>query len=455
MAQRTSKALRNELVYAIYPRNHCKAVDGQSAFWTIGQDLDRIVKLGVDIVWLMPIYPIGHMKRKGSLGSPYAISDYKGINEELGDLESFLQLVDAIHEKGMRCILDIVFNHTAPDSVYVNEHPEYYFRNTNGNFGNKVADWEDIIDLDYHNKKLWKAQLDVLEYWVDLGVDGFRCDAASLIPMKFWQQGMATLEKKRPNLLWIAETIHDSFVMDQRKRGLYAATDSEAFQVFDACYDYDTHGWFLSYMNGDISLETLISRKDMQGYIYPDNYVKLRFLENHDMPRIRSMVDGDPLLNWLAFNMFEQGMSLVYAGQEYGRRLLPSLFDKEEGDGLCLPELSELSRQEIHLLKWHQKLVALKKEPIFAEGHYRLYPNLKHGVIVGSYEMNDELIIGIFNVENKHGVIDLNLMGSVLGHKIMDGAYEEIYSGQAVMVCEGKVMLRSKPQLLRVLNERG
>ena len=145
MALSTPKTLRNQMMYQIFVRNY----SDEGTFAQVEKDLDRIKALGTDIVWLMPIHPIGEAQRKGTLGSPYAISDYRAVNPEFGTLEDFKSLVAAIHDRDMRCIIDVVYNHTSPDSVLSREHPEWFYHKPDGSFGNRVGDWTDIIDLDY------------------------------------------------------------------------------------------------------------------------------------------------------------------------------------------------------------------------------------------------------------------------------------------------------------------
>ena len=131
MAQNTDKTLMNKLIYSVFVRNHTP----EGTFRALEGDLDRLRALGTDIVWLMPLHPIGEEGRKGTLGSPYAIRDYRGINPEYGTMEDFRHLVDAIHGRGMKCIIDVVYNHTSPDAVYVTEHPEFYYRKPDGSLG--------------------------------------------------------------------------------------------------------------------------------------------------------------------------------------------------------------------------------------------------------------------------------------------------------------------------------
>ena len=151
MAANTDISLRNAVIYSIYVRNHTE----EGTFLSVIPDLDRIKALGTDIIWLMPIHPIGEKNKKGSLGCPYANRDYRTVNPCYGTIEDFRALVSAIQEKGMKCIIDVVYNHTAPDATLVKEHPEFYYKKPDGSFGNKTADWTDVIDLDYRNRDLW------------------------------------------------------------------------------------------------------------------------------------------------------------------------------------------------------------------------------------------------------------------------------------------------------------
>ena len=145
MAVDTKKSLRNQVLYSIYVRNYSK----EGTFAAVQADLDRIKALGTDIIWLLPIHPTGEKNRKGSLGSPYAIRDYRAVNPEFGTLDDFRHLVDAIHARGMKCIIDVVYNHTSPDSWLAENHPEWFYHKPDGSLGNRFGDWWDVADLDY------------------------------------------------------------------------------------------------------------------------------------------------------------------------------------------------------------------------------------------------------------------------------------------------------------------
>ena len=144
MAKNTDPRLQQQIIYSVFVRNHTE----EGTFRAVIPDLPRIRALGADFIWLMPVHPIGEKERKGTLGSPYAISDYRAVNPEYGTLDDFRALVDAIHANGMRCMIDVVYNHTSPDSVLSQTHPEFFYHRPDGSFGNQIGDWSDVIDLD-------------------------------------------------------------------------------------------------------------------------------------------------------------------------------------------------------------------------------------------------------------------------------------------------------------------
>ena len=152
MASNTNLALRNTVLYSVFVRTHTP----EGTFRALEGDLDRLRSLGVDILWLMPIHPIGEVSRKGTWGSPYAIRDYRAVNPDMGTVEDLQHLVEACHKRGMKLIIDVVYNHTSPDSVLAHDHPEYFLRDENGNPTRRVADWSDIVDLDYSQRDAWE-----------------------------------------------------------------------------------------------------------------------------------------------------------------------------------------------------------------------------------------------------------------------------------------------------------
>ena len=287
MAQNTDKTLMHKLIYSVFVRNHTP----EGTFRALEGDLDRLRALGTDIVWLMPIHPIGKEGRKGTLGSPYAIRDYRGINPEYGTMEDFRHLVDAIHDRGMKCIIDVVYNHTSPDSVLAHTHPEWFFHDEQGRPSRHVADWWDVVDLDYGNRELWRYQIDTLKMWAEM-VDGFRCDVASSVPLDFWTAARQEVETVRPGCIWLAESVHGLHVLGLRKMGAYCATDTELYRAFDMTYDYDIWPWFEGCLTGRNTLQQYIDMLNYQELTYPSGFIKMRCGENHDTPRLAQLGAG-------------------------------------------------------------------------------------------------------------------------------------------------------------------
>lgn len=245
MAKNTPITLRNSVIYQIFIRNFSE----EGTFSAVHDRLDEIRSMGVDIIWLMPIHPVGTAKRKGTLGSPYAVSDYRAVNPEFGTMEDFIALVSDIHAHGMKCIIDVVYNHTSPDSVLSREHPEWFYHRPDGSFGNRVGDWSDIIDLDYSNEGLWDYQIATLKMWARI-VDGFRCDVAPLIPLDFWLRARDEVEKVRPGCIWLSESVEYGFIRYIRGMGMTALSDAEIYQAFDISYEYDVYRDFRACLSG-------------------------------------------------------------------------------------------------------------------------------------------------------------------------------------------------------------
>lgn len=259
MANNTSITLRNKTIYSIFIRNYSK--DG--TFEAVQENLDRIKALGTDIIWFLPFYPIGEKNKKGTVGSPYAIKDYRAVDPAHGTLDDFKTLVTEIHKRDMKVMIDIVFNHTAPDSILVNEHPEWFFKKENGEMGNQVGDWTDIVDLDYTNKELWTYQIETLVQWAEI-VDGFRCDVAPLVPIQFWEQARQEVAKIKPDFIWLAESIERHFLQYLRSEQIQAHSDGEIFQAFDMSYDYDVYSEFKEYLSGNAPLSKYVHALNLQ-----------------------------------------------------------------------------------------------------------------------------------------------------------------------------------------------
>ncbi len=291
------------VMYQVNPRVFAPS----NSFQAIMERLDSIQDLGVNMIWIMPIYPIGEEKSKNS---PYSVRDYKAVAPEYGTVDDLRMLVESCHERGMGVILDWVANHTAWDNVWVAQHPDWYTQDTAGNIIYPPGtDWTDVADLNYDNKDMRAAMIDAMRYWVDsVGVDGFRCDVADQVPSDFWTQCIKTLREaaKPRKLIMLAE-----------------GANPENFTAgFDLNYAWEFMGAIAQVMKGEAKVSKLLEvDKNEYRALEPGKY-KLRFTTNHDESTKATPVKlyGGPKASMAAFvatTMLHGGM-LVYGSQEVG-----------------------------------------------------------------------------------------------------------------------------------------
>ncbi len=431
MARNTDVSLQKQVIYSVYVRAHTK----EGTFLSLISDLDRIRELGTDIIWLMPIHPIGVKNRKGSLGCPYANRDYRAVNPEYGTMEDFRKLVDAIHQRGMKCMIDVVYNHTSPDAVLLKEHPEFYYHDEQGNTGNKIGDWSDVIDLDYGEPGLWDYQIQTLCMWAKI-VDGFRCDVASFIPVPFWNMARSFVERVHPGFIWLAETVHLNFGNFARREGFFSARDTEVYEAFDLEYEYDVRETFDRYLKGEVVLSQYLNLLNFQEAVYPVNYNKLRFLENHDQPRICASVGNESdLNNYTAMLFFLKGTTLLYAGQEFSCTHTPSLFEKDvfERGGRDISE--EL-----------RKLSDLKHSALDADDSFYAAADDAHDIAVLLRQSETSRKIGVFSLKSRHADVEV---------EAPDGIYENLIDGGSVTVENGKLRCEGRPVIFRFDRKSG
>lgn len=411
-------------IYSIYVRNHTE----EGTFKAVLKDLKRIKDLGVDVIWLMPIHPIGQRNKKGSLGCPYSAEDYGLVNPEYGSLSDFKDLVQAIHDLDMEVMIDVVYNHTSYDSKLMKDHADYFYKTESGDFGNRFGDWTDVADLDFDNEGLWDLLIDHLKYWVSQGVDGFRCDVAPLVPLEFWVKAKEEVAKVKENVLWLAESVHPSFRDFMKEKGYYAASDQEMYAAFDLTYDYDVHHDFEAYIKGEMNLEAYSDVLNKQNEAYKAEDMKLRFVENHDQPRAMSFLSTlDQMMNWTAFKYFEKGGMLIYAGQEALNTNCPSLFDTDPVDW------STMNESYVELLR---QLYSLNQKANL-DGENYVVKALHDDII--AVENNDYL--GLFNLKGYEGVIDTDLPSNDFVNMI-DASHVEVKMG--------KLHTRELPLIIKV-----
>ena len=425
MAIDTPASFQKLFIYEVFVRNH----GPNGTFADVTADLPRIKALGIDVVWLMSIHPIGKIHRKGSQGSPYAVADYRAVNPKFGTDADFKTLLDTAHQLGLKVMIDVVYNHTSPDSVLATRHPEWFYCEKAGEPAPRFAEWSDVVDLSYHDPALSQYQIDSLLKWVNLGVDGFRCDVAPLVPVEFWQQARQAVAKIKPDFIWLAESVHLHFVRFMRSQGYLAHSDSELYQVFDICYDYDIHNEWVTCARGDMSLADYVKMLDIQEGIYPANYIKLRFVENHDQPRAAALFpDIHQLKSWTAFAAFNKGAFLIYAGQETGTDKLPSLFEIEP---ITWPKGTP------PLSDFLARLSALKKD-LATEGAFDILTRDTH---IQARWRHKSSLYGIFNLRGITGSVPVELP---------DGTYTNLLNDASVIVVGGHVDIPPEPVIVRV-----
>jgi hypothetical protein len=424
MASDTPSSYRNLVIYEIYVRNH----GASGTFKDVEKDLPRLHTLGVDVLWFMPIHPIGQLYKKGSLGSPYSIRNYREINPEYGTKKEFTHLVELTHERGMKVMIDVVYNHMAHDSILVKEHPEYFQQDGDGCPVSMNPEWSDVIDLKHPNPGLNEYLIDSLISWVELGVDGFRCDVASLVPQKFWLQARSKVAKVKPGVIWLAESVHASYVGARRASRLTGLSDSELYAAFDITYDYDIWPIWQLAVQGKVPVRRYIEMLRYQECIYPESYIKLRCVENHDQARIMRLAPSRPqAMAWTAFEAFNKGPFLIYGGQESGTKHTPSLFDIDKVDW-----------GDYGLQPFLTRLVKLKKDPAQVQGKFVVVQ--ADPAIQAAWEYLHKNLYGIFNTSGKAGYIMVSLP---------DGTYRDILNDGQLTVRGGKTLLPESAAIVR------
>lgn len=289
----------------------------EGTFAAAEKRLPALRDLGVDIVWLMPIHPIGVEGRKGSLGSYYAIADYYAINPEFGTMADFDRFLATAHSLGLRVILDYVANHTSPDAAWVTEKPaDWYVRDS---LGRTIVqyDWTDIAKLNYKSPELRDEMKRVLHFWVDKGVDGFRCDMACEVPMDFWRETLPELRREYPGTYYLAE-----------------GENPELHQgAFDASYAWELHHLLNGIAQGKKGAADLVAYIEKDAAACPPEAFRLMFTSNHDEnswagTEFERMGDAAEAMAVLTFTL-PNGQPLIYTGQEMGWNHRFEFFEKD------------------------------------------------------------------------------------------------------------------------------
>ncbi len=378
--------LSSAVIYEVFPRDFSPSGDLNGV--TAG--LDRLHQLGVDVVWLMPIHPIGQVKRKGTLGSPYSVRDYYAINPDYGSKDDLHRLVAEAHRRGMKVILDIVANHTAWDSVMMRT-PEFYKHNAAGQIIPPVPEWEDVAALDYSNPRLRAYMIEMLRYWIlDFDVDGFRCDAAGMVPVDFWESARTEVDKAKPGLLWLAEW-HDPKLM---------------VRAFDLDYSWPLHNALSAIYSKGAPARDLRAAWEDERAQYPKGALHLRISDNDDEERAIVRFSKGGTLAASAFLFSLDGVPLLYEGMEAGDTTEsggPALFEK-------LPVFWKIVERRPEFPRFYSGMIALRHaHPALRQGETVWLRNTDDARIVTFLRRNkDEEFLVAINFSNQPflGLVD-------------------------------------------------
>lgn len=313
---------RDAVIYEVNVRQYTP----EGTFAALQAHLPRLRRLGVDVLWLMPVQPIGRKNRKGVLGSYYSIADYRGVNPEFGTLADVRRFVDGAHRLGMRVLLDWVPNHTAFDHPWTTAHPDWYEHNPDGSIHNArdneghETDWTDVAELNYANPAMRRAMIADMRYWLDsVHVDGFRCDVAGGAPPDFWAEARPALAAGHPELFMLAEA---------EAPAMHAAFDM-------------TYGWELHHLLNDVSqgkqgaaaLDAYFAR---EASTYPPDAYRMYFTSNHDENSWNGTeferMGANHLPSYVVAATAAQGMPLLYTGQEASLHKRLRFFERDTVD---------------------------------------------------------------------------------------------------------------------------
>lgn len=378
--------------------------------------IPRLKELGIDILWFMPIYPIGKENRKGPMGSYYAVKDYKGVNPEFGTKETFQKLVEKVHEHDMLIILDWVANHTAWDHPWIKEHPEWYTKDSTGKVVTPVDDWTDVADLNYENQELREAMTDALVYWVkEFNIDGYRCDVASMVPNDYWESARAAMEKVKP-VFMLAEA---------EKPELHK-------KAFDANYAWELHHIMNEIAKGNQNATHLKKYFKKEPTRFADSVFRMAFTTNHDENSWNGTVFERMPNSYKTFAVFTYAaptFPLIYSGQEAGLDKRLKFFEKDT---------IEWKDHEMGTL--YKKLNMLKEEnPALWNGRYggdikMLKTDNKKRIFAFTRKKDNNHVLAVFNLSDT--ATDVQIKNLKTDISFTDAFTERKFNGKETLKIE-------------------
>ena len=378
LARASRPWVRDGVIYQIFPRNFSQ----EGNFKGVTAQLDRLKELGVTILWLMPIHPIGQEKKKGTIGSPYAVQDYYAINPDYGTKDDLKRLITESHRRGLKIIIDIVANHTAWDSVLM-KHPDWYKHDAKGNI-TYPYDWFDIAALNYENQDLRRYMTEMLKYWIrEFDLDGFRCDVAGEVPTDFWENARTELDKIKPDIFMLAE----------------AHKPELEVKAFELDYSWPLHSSLTDVLQGRAPATELRKAWEEEFKQWPRGALHMRFSDNHDERRaiVRFGEGGALAASALMFTI--DGVPLIYNGMEVGDTTesgAPALFEK-------LPIFWQIAERRPEFSRFYKQIIALRQTSnALRRGSVEWLHNSDESRLVSFVRRtNDEEVVIVVNFSNR------------------------------------------------------
>jgi len=420
--EKNSEVLKKSVIYQMFIRNETK----EGTLKAAKQKLAEVQALGVNILQLLPVHPIGKLGRKGTYGSPYSIQDYEAVSPDLGTKEDLKDFIQEAHRLGMKVILDMVFNHTSRDSVLLDRHPEWYYRDKEGNIGNKAGCWSDVADLDHEKPGLDEYLVHtVMKEYLRLGADGFRFDVASFLPSRLYRLARKSFGAEP---IFVGEAVDSGFLLYARAKGIPALSNGELFASgVDCVYHYASWKPLKEFLEEKDERKLLAYRSafEVESASRSQNGLILRAVENHDQPRIASYSSSDSFVrNVLAFSFFTMGPAFLYAGEENKETETVPLFEKKAiSDHSLDPDYTAFVKT----------LVAWKREKNQGLRETLLLPSEGKTLLLKNRFDDGREVLGLFNLAEKPLTLTLG--------KEEDGRYLDLLSQDTVEIQDGTVLL--------------
>lgn len=404
--------IRSAVMYEVNIRQYTP----EGTFNAFAERIPLLKELGVDILWLMPIHPIGEVNRKGTLGSYYSVKDYKGINPEFGTMEDFKALVRKTHEAGMYLIIDWVPNHSSWDNELITLHPEWYEKDSLGNMFSPW-DWTDVVQFDFDQPELRAYMIETLQFWLtETGLDGFRFDVAHQVPVDFWNEVRPALQAVNPNVLLLAEA-------EQRVLHEHA---------MDISYGWELHHILNQVAQGKATVAEINQYFDRAEKDYNSNDIRLYFTSNHDEnswngTEWERMGEATEIMTILTY--VTPGMPLIYSGQEAGSSKRLEFFEKDEIEWNDHPfrdlykDLNKLKKQNPAL--WN---------PGFGGEFRRLSTNAGDQVLAFERKLDKNSVVAVLNLSPDEASVNLEKAG-------LKGSFTNYFTGESLALAKQALQL--------------